>query len=292
MSTQVLHSTLYYRHDGLANERLGVAVLVVFPETGEVELLSPSRVELQHRLKHAYTEAPISLIWQYVCSFRSKATKLNGNLRSYLGNFEHLISDHFLTENGASLFFDDWKVSPLWKDELSTKHWLQRQLLGSYARDHAKQEDRITEQHITKQVRSLLRSALTKVGKSETELYLKEEKREVSLGIASITSDSQWKNGSLNLIHALSLDVLTVETLRSKTLTLAKSAEELKAKAVNENLCFHVILSKPHRAELQSAYRDAVKVLEDADAPLKVVVPTKIEAYSRSVAKDAKPVEV
>jgi hypothetical protein len=287
MTTHVLHTTLLYRHSPLSDERLNVAVLVIFPESGTIKLLRPSKSDIKRRINGFYKDFPIELLTQYLNSFESKAKRISGKLKSYLGNYEHLISDHFLTENGTALYFSNLQSSPVWKDESQTLVWLYRQLLAGYDRDESKTEKFITDSFVANRMKNLIKDAFTKRKNQDYQLYFKEETRVISSGVFHFNSTGFWKNGTVNLLHPLSLDVKTVDGILSKCFVISKSAELLQQKALDENVNFHLLLAKPHLKELQSAYEDSVGVLENTDAPITVVKPENQTAYAERVVQKA-----
>lgn len=287
MSNHIIHTTLCYRHNQLSDETLNIAVLAIFPEGEKVELLCPSKPELNHRLKNVYTDIPVDLIWQYLSSFKSKAQQLSGKLKSYLGNYEQITSDHFLIDNGSSLFFGELEVSPIWKDEPQTLIALHRRFLSGYEREQSETSAFITERHIATKVRELIKESFDKKN-TDYQLYFREEQRTFASGVFQFTSSGFWKNGTENLVHPLSLDVKTADRIVSKCLLISKSAELLREKAEAENVNFHLLLAKPHLKDLQSAYEDSVGVLEeDTKAPIKVFRPEQQFEYATTVVAKA-----
>jgi hypothetical protein len=288
MTTLVIHSALIYRHHHLADERVNVGVLAIFPDSGNVVLLAPSKKELTRRVTATFQDAPTTLIWQYLRSFEARAKNLSGHLQSYLGNYEDVITDHFLTENGASLYFDAWKTSPIWKDELTTKTWLYGQWLSGYGRSQTDIEGYVTDRHVASLVRDLIKEAFAKKKKpTDYQLYFKEEQRTLNSGVVQFTSSGYWKNGAENLVHPLSLDVKTVDGIVAKSLVVAKTAELLCQKAAQENVNFHLLLAKPHKEELLDAYEESVRVLENTKAPLSVIRPEEQADYVKNVVRKA-----
>jgi len=292
MTDHVLYSVLGYRHNHLADEKVNVAVLVILPLSGRLYFLFPSKGEVKHRLQHLYSDFPLDTLWRYLQSFHARSKKLSGKLGSYLEDYSTLINDHFLIENGSALFFGGLNTAPVWKDVPGTLAALQFRFLSDY--DKHQPEERLelhNEAYISRKVKDLIKDAFLKKGRDNYQLYLKEEKRTVTNGFAHISGEEYWQNGSTNLIHPLSLDLKTSESIVNKSLVLAKSAELVREKAAEQNIRFHILLSKPQDSNLQSYYRDAVQILESAtNDRLRIIEPNELHDYSLEVAESARSV--
>lgn len=287
MTQGVLHSTLIYRHDQLSDERLNVALLVIFPESGRLEFLRPGKSDLSKRLGGFFSNSQPDDIWQYAQSFRSKARKLSNKVGSYNGEYNHLVTEHFLVENGASLFFSEVDQSPVWKNEDETLKWLYKRFLSGYDRDQTGGEKYISNQQVAKKVRDLIKEGFSSKKDKEYHHYFREESKVIKDGVLHFTSSGYWKNGTVNLIHPLSLDVKTVDGVLAKSFVISKSAELLREKAEKESVNFHIVLEKPHLKILNSAYKESVEILRETEAPIKVITPEERSEYVSKVIEKA-----
>ncbi len=288
MTAHLLYSVLTYRHNHIANEQVNVGVLAVFPDNGEVFFLLPEHVALKRRLLHLYPDAAHNTVWGYLKSFDKQAERISGKLGGYLGNFGNLVSEQFLTDNGSSLQFSALEAAPLWKSHEESLALLQHRFLSGYGAVPKNREVVYNEAYIARQVKHLITDAFSKVKGKDVQLYLKEEKVEIKAGAAKITAPQQWKNGTLNLIHPLSLDLKTSDIINNKCLSLSKSAELLSGRAKEDNLCFHVVVSAPQDSSLKEAYEESVAVLEAGnDDVVKVYRPESWEKYAKEVVKKA-----
>lgn len=265
--------------------QVNVGVLVVFPQNGEVFFLLPDRVALKRRLLHLYSDAAHHTVWGYLKSFEKQAEHISEKLESYLGNFRNLVSEQFLTANGSSLQFSELEVAPLWKSHEESLALLQHRFLSGYGSVHQEQEVVYNDAYITRQVKQLITEAFDNVQGKDVQLHLREEKIEVKEGAAKIVANQQWKNGTFNLIHPLSLDLKTSDTINAKCLSLSKSAELLSHRAAAQNLSFHFVISAPQDESLTEAYEESVAVLEAVESKsIKVVRPKQWEQYAKEVA--------
>jgi len=289
MTHHLLYTVLGYRHSHISNEQVNVGVLVIFPENGELYFLLPSKTALGKRLRHLYPDAAADTVWGYLRSFEKRAESICGKLNSYLGNFSDLVSDQFLTDNGSSLQFGELETTPFWKGREESLALLERRFLSGYATQHAEHTEVVhNDAYIARQVKQLIREAFSKRRDRDYQLYLKDEHKEIQDGAAKIVAEQYWQNGTTNLIHPLSLDVKTGETIASKCFYLSKSAELLQRKAEEGNFCFHFVLSKPQEKNLQSIYEKSVEVLEATNKnTVKVIRPEGLEKYAKKVATDA-----
>lgn len=288
MNATYVYSVLTYHHNHASNEVVNVGVLALFPLGGEVYLLRPERAALKRRLQHLYADAACDTVWAYLTSFDHQAKRISGKIGGYLGQYSSLISEQFLTENGSSLRFAEPEISPIWKGTEESLALLQDRFLSGYGAVPSERGVVYSEAYITRKVKDLISSAFSKKKGKTLELYLSEERREVKAGAARIVAPQQWKNGTLNLIHPLALDVKTSDTINERCLSLAKSAELLSDKAEAENISFHFVLSKPQKEGLHDAYEESVAVLEQVNRKIvKVIRPEGWEGYAKDVAAKA-----
>lgn len=288
MNATYVYSVLTYHHNHASNEVVNVGVLALFPLGGEVYFLLPERAALKRRLQHLYPDAAHDTVWAYLQSFKHQAERISGKLYSYLDNYSNLISEQFLTENGSSLRFSELEASPIWKGTDESLALLQHRFLSGYGAVPSERGVVYSEAYITRKVKDLISSAFSRKKSENIQLYLREEKQEVKVKGARISAPQQWKNGTWNLIHPLSLDVKTSDTINEKCLFLAKSAELLSEKAIAEKLCFHFVLSKPQKEGLHDAYEESVAVLEQVNRKIvKVIRQEGWEGYAKDVAAKA-----
>jgi hypothetical protein len=289
--TQVFfYSVLVYRPSHVTAEQINIGVLAIFARDESVYFLKPEGKNLRKRIKSFYPNAGTGTVETYVKLFEKKAERLSGNLKSYLGNFDSLISDHFLTENGASIRFTPWEKAPVWGGEEQSLLCLHQQLLGGYeVPRHSAATIVHNEAYVRRRLKELLRESFGRHQKTDTGLYLKEEKKVLTAGPASIEVESFWKNGTVNWVLPFGLDLHTEERIADKCFALAKSVELLSQKALREEIRFDVLVTKPSQTDLLDIYHQALRVLENATDKqvLKVVRPEGLPQYAEDVAEKA-----
>lgn len=108
----------------------------------------------------------------------------------------------------------------------------------------------------------------------------------IAAGLISEKFKLGWKNGTTNLIAPIGLDLIEPDSIKQKALTWFGKLSFLNSYAKSHNTEFHLLISKPTGRNLINSFNKAVKVIQEADAPIKIYTDTQIDEYSTYVSEN------
>jgi hypothetical protein len=96
----------------------------------------------------------------------------------------------------------------------------------------------------------------------------------------SLKFDIAWQNGSLNLVHPLSFDLLDPQSIQRKTAEYCTYLSWLNSYTKEKNCRIDLLLAKPQETSLFGAYHKSIKLLESVQSNKKVIPFEEIDEYT------------
>lgn len=282
MNKSFTYSLLKYRYNQLTEESLNLGILFIFPGEGHISFVAPSSLG---RLEHAFPGVSIQDVRAYLKSFEGQAKKLKPHLGRYADDYQSLINEQFLIPNGSSIHFDELHNAPLWKDVPTTIDLFSNQYLAGYGKRSTEGK---VQQHTEAYILDKYKKLLTEKAEGrELSTLVKEKTVIVENEITSFSSDLYWRNGTQNLVKAVSFDLTTEEGIENKAFALSKRLDLLGELFEKNNQRVDILVSKPSKPGLKHVYQNAKEVLKAAGSPHQVIEEGTFQRYVAHVLKKA-----
>lgn len=271
---QFQYSILRYRHSYFLAEEVNVGILFFFPPEGRLEFLYPNSLQ---RISQLYPDFTVHTLRKYLNAFYKQAQKLtkSGSFGSDSDLFEQsdlqsIIEEHFLKEDATALLFSDIKKGT-YENAEQTLSFYEDRYLTVYEKE--KERDRKDETYIIHKVEE---------GLKEYELTdSREIKREYIIETPYLSQkfNYAWKNGTINLVTPIGLDLTLEDSIENKGLNWHGRLDKFREKAEQDNLRFDLIVSRPEDPGLFKTYDNVLKILEDNKAPKVIYELDNLHAY-------------
>jgi hypothetical protein len=282
MNNSFTYSVLQYRHSLVLGEAINVGILFEFPSSEKLEFVSGNA----QRLKAIYPDFDPT-VYNYLIKSIERKLKEEGETlfhhHNFKTDFKRYLHSAILPEDATVLQFQDpvsvladkgetYEVrsigdtvevfSNLLLPGIITKkpevvrhneNFLIKRFTG-YLLPHPGLEKRIKRNTVIK----------TNVNKSEIELKF----------------DFSWENGSTNFIKPVSFDLTEERAILDKSLVNYGYLNLLGDYAKDNNYRFDFFISKPHDRKLYKSYDNAIGLLNQAEAPKRLITEEDLKDYS------------
>jgi len=266
------YSILQYKHSLLLNEAINVGILFAFRED---EFLHFESGNLS-RIKLIYPNFDTSLVNKILKNIESKSKIETRGLLNifYTAKTEEDFQRALLREDDSALQFtqpknlsypfdDTQKIIEQFTDLLLLNHE------GLY------QRNKHNENYILRAYNHYLFS------KDKSLEKFISRNRIVESNDIKLKFDVSWKNGTTNLVKAVSFDLKEEQEIQNKSITYFGYLTKLKEYAVDNGIRYDLLLWYPQEKKLFKEYDKAVKTIQSAVAPIKIVPPEELEKYSK-----------
>ena len=269
MKAEIKYSILQYRHSQLLKEAVNVGLLVYSSAAGRFEFI----IGNLDRLKGLYPEFNPSFFQKFIKIIQSRVGSTQLHLVTENLNFDEFIHRNILANDATVLQFTKGVTASLTKISFE-------QAVEDYADiflpDRNSDKNlyvRHNEQYLINKVKKTLFANKRVQAKVSTD-------NSFAYNGLNFKFDLGWQNGSFNLIKTLSFDLVDESGIQNKAVTQFGNLTLLKNKAESENLRFDLIVSKPQAPRLYKAYDKALEVLEEIEAPKKIIEEKQIAIYT------------
>jgi hypothetical protein len=279
------YSVLKYKHSLLLNEVVNVGILFYFPVDYRIEFIYPTKL---NRIGHLYPDFNTGTIKIVQSVFETKCRNFNYEWEAFERSlfagtdvkkeFRQIITDEFLIDDASSLYFDDIKIGVNIGIEQIISYY-RKEYFACYD-DKPINPNKKDEKYIEHKFKQQLKST------SVNSNFNLEINKEISVGLFSEKFKWGWKNGTDNLIAPVGFDLLEPDTIKQKALLWFGKLSFLNDFAVQNNISFHLITSKPTDKNLFKAYDNALKVIIKAKAPKQLFEETNIDKYTDYLSKN------
>ncbi|HEX8547298.1 MAG TPA: DUF3037 domain-containing protein [Cytophagaceae bacterium] len=270
-------SILKYVHSRVLKEEVNVGILFFFKDQGPIVFRAPEKFG---RLKGFYNNFSEPLLKRYLSSFTQTAKRLSARFTSDIGfnyglKLQAVIKEDFLVDDFSALEFSEIKIG-------SSKAKTVNEIIETYYSlyfSHYIVQNKKVERHNEKFILKEFRESLLSFDRT-IEKYIHKD-RLIESKSTYQKFDYAWKNGSLNLVKAISFDLKDPNTINDKAVQFYGSLDLLGDKAVDENYRFDLLISAPQDKGLFDAYEKALSILKESKAPKKIIEENGIKDYSR-----------
>lgn len=269
------YSILQYKHSLALGEALNVGILFAFPETQKLEFVYGSST----RVKSVYPNFD-SIVFNHLLKnietrLKNRATDLfaGENLKRGVVDFIH---SQILREDSTSLQFQEPStvINTFDSNERAVKEFSRLLLPGIIV--EKKEITRHTEDFIIKKYTSYIFD-------KHPNLEAKFERNPViKTNHLSLKFDLSWQNGTLNIIKAISFDLVDKTAIQTKGINNFGALTALKEYAYKENIKFNLLISEPQHQEFYVPYKDALKLIDSVDIDKEIIPSNRIEKYSQA----------
>ncbi len=271
MKNYFSYSLLQYKHSLILGEALNIGILFYFPN----EKLLQFSFGNSHRIKAVYPDFDLSLFNSLVNTFKRKLVdssnifinqELHEGLKSYIQNY-------LSSENSSALQFSDPVISKntfLYNQD--TINHYSRQLLPGI----------ITERPsvIKHNEHFIIKEYIGYVIEKDRNLERKiQRNKEISVEGMIWKFDVAWEFDSLNLVKPVSFDLTDELTIQSKSAYIHGLLSVLNTYSVSNNCRFDLLFSKPRDRKLFKVYDNAVKIIDSAKSPKRIIEQNNWPSY-------------
>jgi hypothetical protein len=278
MSGKIQFSILRYRHSYIVGEIINIGILFLFDD-GEMIFHYPSKLE---RISKLYGNISTSFIKNSLASIKNRTNKVNKGQNNIVGNevsLKYIIEKYFLSQDAGALFFSDIK-SGLCIDRQATIEFYYNLYLSSYDKEV---DERKSERFIMDQFRNLLKKRFdpTLEKKIKVERTLSDEKKGISEKF-----DYGWKNEQFHLVTPISFDLKDEQNISNKSMKYFALFNVLKTQAIDNNLKFDLLITKPEDKSLIKNYVKAIDFIQDSGAPIDVIEEEEFKGYVKHLGEE------
>ncbi len=271
MSNLITYSILQYNHSLLLGEVVNIGVLFYFPQEKTIKFV----YNKPQRPKSIYPNFDSTTFNRYIRVIESRVKQFKNDLHSeisLLKGFNEFINNHILKEDATALQFTPaQQIINTFDSSQEAIHAYSNLFLPMVLT--TKPAEKESDKHIVKGFESLIRKSPVAWAKFEKKPKLKHNDIE-------LVFDLSWKNGSTNLIKALSFDLTDKFQIQRKTAEYCSYLGWFKNYSLLHNTRFDLLISQPKNKQLFQAYNKAQEMLTETQAPLKLITPAELKRYS------------
>jgi len=257
-------------------ESLNVAILFHFPpneyETDGLYFVYGNA----HRPKSIYPNFNNSLFNAFIKTIKSKIAESSGLFQevSLKGGLKEFIHKNILSEDASALQFSEpYVVTNAFITRNDAVKSFSELLLPGI----------ITAKPITERISEgiILKKYKSYIFERNKDLERKVEKnKQIKDNDVELKFDIAWQNGSLNLVKALSFDLHDNQSIQQKAVTYFGYLNLLDETAKKNNFRFDFIVAEPQVRSLYKNYDRAIEILEQSNAPKRIITPSDFKKYS------------
>jgi hypothetical protein len=279
MNKQLIYSILQYKHSPVLGEAINVGVLFYFPD---------EKRKLHFHITDATRIKPIYKDFD-TRYFNSILKLIHGNVERYSDdlyatkllndNFKDFIHSYLLKNDDTALQFSDLhSVVNVYADQNKALEEYTNLLLPlSLKKDSLLVKH--NESYIIRKFKTRLFSQHKELEEKVTKDFV------VKTDEFSLKFEYAWQNGSLNLIHPLSFDLVDTQAIQRKTAEYCTYLTWLNQYTKQNNSRIDLLLAKPQESNLLNAYNKSVKLLNSIDTNKKLIPFEDIDSYTDKAAE-------
>lgn len=278
MNKHFTYSILQYFPNEGSGEVLNIGILLLYPDLNFSQFIYPQHLT---RLKHAFPGFSDKVVKGFVRSIEQKSLALSQSPEIWASidlenDTNTFISEHLLLPDASPLRFSPTKPAVRYAEPERIAADYKRLFLSSY--ETHSPISRKDESSLVRQFKKYI------MGVDERVWEYVREKFELETETRSYQFDFAWKNGSHNLVKAISLDLKRPDAIQRKAERYFGRFSLLKSSAETQNLHFDLLLARPKPRSLWRAYDQSIDIL--AQAPYtKIWEGKEINQYSKQTAE-------
>ena len=272
-------SILNYRHSYELGEIINIGALIYNVNEPRLEFLYPKKLQ---RLSSLYTDISIATIRNYLKDFENQSNKishfLNNKKSQLLGldRFDYdleklplIIENEFLKTDSTSFYFSEM-IKGATEDFSSVINYYRQRLDNLYELDSSR--SRKDEEYIIKSFESVFKERKSLKSNIQKDILLTNEffSEEFKYG---------WKNGRFNLITPVSFDLSQSKTIDDKACKWHGKLDSFQKKALDENLNFDILVTKPNDRSLIKNFNNAINYLNTITTPKRILFEDELDDY-------------
>lgn len=279
MNKSISYSILQYKHSLLLGEAINIGVLFYFPEDNYLEFAFGNNA----RARSIYNDFDAILFNSLINTIKEKLKAQNDLLKSIdlkIGLKEY-ISNNVLAETESALQFSEPSITrnTFSNNQDAIKFYSERLLPGIITDNPSilrHNESFIIKTYI---------GYLFKKNRAEIERKLSKNIEIQSEGF-SWKFDIGWKTVTNNLVKPIAFDLSDEQGIQSKSAQLYGYLSIFNKYAQNNNCRFDLLVSSPQTKRLFKTYETVLQMLENSDAPKKIVLQDSWEKYSKETVEE------
>lgn len=262
------YSVLKYRPSYFLREEVNIGLLFFFVEDQHIAFEYPNKLG---RLTHFYPDTDLSTIRTYLKGFQrlAKRTKVHSTALT------RTILSELLLEDASSFYFSDIKNGGYQSVE-DTLAYYRKAYFQVY--EPSVKKERKDEKYLNQCFERELEQYQTVKRFFQRGATLKNQLQQTKFDFA-------WKNGSVNYVKSISFDLKERDSIQNKSFRWFGELTKLGKKAEKEDLQFDLLISKPRSSKLFGAYEKAIKILEDVQAPKRLIEEEDLKDYIKKAAE-------
>lgn len=284
MSSSFTYYLLRYVHSQVLEEVFNVGILFFFPSEKKVIFKYPKRLS---QLNGVYQEFSEYLLRPYFQGFEIKANDLTSSWKGYASKKssslfinEELNPESFIVEDSSALQFSEPKKGVLNKDISS--------VVSDYFQiyfSHYQGKEFVKSKHDESYILSTFNQLLLKKEKGvfnriRKDIVLKSDN-------TFLKFDLQWQNGTTNYVKSIAFDLANEENINEKSVLFYGKLNLLGDKARKDNIRYDLLVSRPTNRKLFKAYDKALRNLDNAEAPKRIITEEKYYQYADDTVKQS-----
>lgn len=275
MEKTFTYTILQYKHSLLLNETVNIGILFEFPQDDIIRFVEGDLT----RLKAIYNNFDTPTTNKVLKAIQNKSIEISkeqGHL--FQSNNVDELHKRLLREDDSSLQFSKPKTISYPFDNLETIVEQYNSLflpIGNTSRANRRTHN---EYYILRNYTHFLFQ-----NRKELEIVASKH-RTIQTKDVTLTFDLSWENGTDNLVKPLSFDYQDGQEIQNKSVTFFGYLTKLKEYAVSHNVRYDLLVTRPQNEELLGKYETALKIVNSADAPKRIITEDQLEAYSEETA--------
>jgi hypothetical protein len=187
---------------------------------------------------------------------------------------DQFIEKEILIKDSTALQFSKTLSSVLFSEDLNIVKENYYQLYLS----HYNIEEKVYQRHDERFILREFRKTINQVGANFEKHLIKG--KVVESDRVSQKFEYAWQNGSLNLIKPLSFDLSEKSIINEKAILYYGTLNFLSDVAQTENFRFDLLVSKPQTKNLFKAYENALGIIRESTAPIKIIEENELKKYT------------
>jgi hypothetical protein len=270
MKKEIKYSLLQYRHSIFLQEYLNIGIVMYCKEDRRIEFKFPSSFV---RLTHNYSNVSISRLKEILKNYRQLAVKYTDNWKKQGFNLEgyelkDIIEDIFQKENSGVLQFSNIKTS----NSLNTQRtfdYLYNEIFKDY---FVVKKEHFDERKIESTVANYISNKAPNLKSKFSDIR-------ISNGIIEDHFPYAWKNGKLNIVTPVGLDLEKKDSIKQKAYVTFGRIESFYELSKDKGYNFDIFVSRPQNKDLYRTYDDVLKIIEKTRTSKNIVEQENFNNY-------------
>lgn len=269
---------LRYVHSQFLGEEVNAGIVFYFPDEDKIIFKYPKSLE---RINHLYRDFPEKLIRSYLISFTNAASNFSKSEHFFkVKKLEKILPEYFIAPDASALFFDSVSTGVKYAEsEIIATDIFNRYFVYSFP-ENKQFIERHDETYIIQNFRTLIRN------KDENIVHYLRGEQKIKTKRALLKADESWKNGTLNLVKAVSFDLKEEGDILHKAAQLYGTLNILDETFSKENYKIDILFSAPQNPELSSVYANAIDVVDTSKVKKNIYTENNLDEYIKKVLEE------